>query len=236
MTQPVPSLDCLWCGKPVTAYPPLEPGWLIHIECYEQWERANRKNKAQAQAILQAEADRRQTADLNLQAGAISARGDQDAMKIQMTTNETIPVGEYLATIVSCETADGQFGPQLKFEFALKGGEYEGKQQPYWTSQSFNPKSKLFALARAANGGRDFPAGYTLDTDVLIGKTVTLVIIKKPSSDGLSEFNKVDSVLPVKARTAPAGVKPAPRPAPVADPEPDELPPTDWDKVMAEPS
>jgi hypothetical protein len=140
-------------------------------------------------------------------------------MKIQMTTNETIPVGEYLATIVSCETADGQFGPQLKFEFALKGGEYEGKQQPYWTSQSFNPKSKLFALARAANGGRDFPAGYTLDTDVLIGKTVTLVIIKKPSSDGLSEFNKVDSVLPVKVRPA-APVAPVAQPARKPQPQP----------------
>jgi hypothetical protein len=230
--RPEPSLLCCLCNDPVNIHPAPEPGYYVHIQCFAAWEKI--RNADKQQAWLAATMAQRQTTTDSLPASSDAER--VNAMKIPMTTNETIPVGEYLATIVSCETADGQFGPQLKFEFALKGGEYEGKQQPYWTSQSFNPKSKLFALARAANRGQDFPPGYTLDTDALIGKMVTLVIIKKPSSDGLSEFNKVDSVLPVKARPAPAGVKPAPRPAPVADPEPDGLPPTDWDKVMAEPS
>ena len=111
-------------------------------------------------------------------------------MKIEKSEYVTLDTGTYTATVASIYPAEGKFGPQLEWEFAL---DPEGTMKA-WTSQAYSPKSKLFAWARAILG----EAPETLDTDDLIGKPVRLSILSKARDDG-SEFNKVDAVLAPRA-------------------------------------
>jgi len=132
-------------------------------------------------------------------------------MVIKQTTAELLPVGEYPAVIAAIEPAEGTFGPQLKFTFELTGV-HEGKMLMGWCSQSFNGKSKLFAWAKAAFA-RDIPLGWDLQVDTLLNRAVILAVTKKVGQDG-SEYNRIDSVLPMRA----LAVK-APPPAAVEGPE-----------------
>ena len=80
-----------------------------------------------------------------------------------------------------------------------------------WTSTSFSPKSRLYGLARSAFGGVEFPAGYVLNTDKLLGKRLMLMVTVKPKGDGSGEFNKVEEFIPLKPPKA--AVAPPPPPA-----------------------
>ena len=111
-------------------------------------------------------------------------------MKIEKSEYVTLDTGTYTATVASIYPAEGKFGPQLEWKFAL---DPEGAMKA-WTSQAYSPKSKLFAWARAILG----EAPETLDTDDLIGKPVRLSVLTKTHDDG-SEYNKVDAVLAPRA-------------------------------------
>lgn len=223
--RPEPSLNCVWCNRPVAAYPPLEPGWHVHVTCFKEWEAASAKRR---QERIQAMNAQRPTANVQLQSGNITSVSDAESvnqMRIPQTRNEVLPVGEYIAKITSVVADESQYGPQLKFQYALVGGDHEGVTLLGWTSQSFNPKSKLFAVVKAVFGGREIPATYELDTDSLIGKQVALVVVSKVKDDG-SEFNRIDSVKPVRV----AATKPKPAPiAPKAAAEEYVGPPLDDD-------
>lgn len=115
---------------------------------------------------------------------------------IQQTVYEVLEAGEYGATVSQIETADGQYGPQLKWQFSLEGD----RRLSAWTSQTFSAKSKLWKWTAAALG-RDIPRGYTLDTDFLIGRPVRVIVTVTPGRDG-EDYNRIGDVLPPR-RTAP---------------------------------
>lgn len=138
-------------------------------------------------------------------------------MRIPQTVYEVFEPGVYPAKVASIEPVSGQFGDQLKVKFDLDGaGEHA---LTVWTSLAFSQKSKLGQLAKAAFGGRDWPADYVLDTDHLIGRRLRLLVTTEERPDG-STYNKVSQFLPLQAGAAPAQPRPAapaPKPAPYDD-------------------
>lgn len=136
---------------------------------------------------------------------------------------DVVPTGEYIAKIVYVQQVEGRFPnertgqiePQLRWEFETQ----DGKKISAWTSLSFGPKSKLYALAQAAFG-KSIPPDYTLDTDHLMGRKVKIVVVVKAKDDG-SEFSKIDSFKPANGNGA-AAQTPAPKPQPVPAPTADD--------------
>lgn len=121
-------------------------------------------------------------------------------MKIEKKEYVVLDTGTYTATVASIEQTDGQYGPQLQWDFRLE----DGSSQRAWCSQSLTPKSKLFAWAKALLG--EVPD--SIDTDDLLGLPCRLSIVMRTREDG-SETNKVDNVLAPKA-----GQKRRPMPEP----------------------
>jgi hypothetical protein len=130
---------------------------------------------------------------------------------IEQTQFEVVPTGEYPAKIQKVEEVSGQFGDQLKFTFELPPNE-EGEKRTLlgWASAKFNPLSKLYGWTESALGGAPIDRGYNFNSDDIIGKPVTLVVIVKMSEKG--EVNKIQSVLPYK-KAKPAAAPPKEAPA-----------------------
>jgi hypothetical protein len=130
-------------------------------------------------------------------------------MIIEQKQYELLPVGEYPAKITNIEAEEGMFGPQLKFTFAVDGGDHDGKLLSAWTSTHFSSKSKLYSWARAAFNTA-IPPEYNLNTDDLLNRKVNLTVVIKLKEDG-TEFNRIETVRPyqLKQQSGP-GSPPAP--------------------------
>ena len=127
-------------------------------------------------------------------------------MLIEQKTIELLPAGEYPATVMSAESEEGLYGPQVKFTFAVQEPEqYAGKELTGWCSQKFNCKSKLYRWTRAMFGA-DIPKGWNLETDDLIGKRVSLTLVIEAGKED-SEYNKVHDLRAYRGN----GNTPAPR-------------------------
>ena len=136
-------------------------------------------------------------------------------MRIPQTVYEVFEPGVYPATVASIEPVSGQFGDQLKIKFDLDGAGDHALN--VWTSLAFSQKSKLGQLAKAAFGGRDWPADYVLDTDHLLGRRLRLLLSTEERPDG-STYNKVSQFMAMNAAPAqPRPPAPAPKPAPFDD-------------------
>lgn len=137
-----------------------------------------------------------------------------------------VPTGEHLATIRAVEEVEGKFPdkhgdikPQLQITFDLgQNAAGEDMQLRAWTSLYFSPKSKLYALAGAAFGGKPIPETYNLNTDDLIGRKLRLVVVVE-DKDG-REFSKI---VGYKAANAPKA-QPQPTPPPAQADEPQSIP------------
>lgn len=130
-------------------------------------------------------------------------------IQIQQSVYETIPTGEYKASIENIEEVEGQFGDQLKFEFVIEGGEYDGTSLLGWVSKKFSNKSKLFKWTRAAFGGADIPIDYNFDSDDLLSRKVVLTVVVTSKDDG-SEFSKISDVRPLRQKKSGNGAPPPP--------------------------
>ena len=150
-----------------------------------------------------------------------------------MKVYEVIDAGLYRATVSEIKAEEGKFGPQLKIKFTLE--DEDATTLVTWASATFSPKSRLYGLAKAAFGGGDFPPGFVLDTDKLLGRRLLVLVTVKPKNDGSGDFNKVEQFMPLKApkaAMAPA-MQPAAQPATNGSQRPapattDEEPPDLW--------
>ena len=124
------------------------------------------------------------------------------SITIEQHVFELLPVGEYPAKIADIKLEDGQFGQQVKFTFEIPNGEEEPRTMWGWSSAKFTPASKLYAWTQAALGGGPIDRGYNFNSDDLIGKKVTLIVVVKEGDKG--EFNRIDTIRPFR--------KPAPKP------------------------
>jgi len=134
-------------------------------------------------------------------------------IRIKQMRYEPLPVGEYVAVIGEIKDEEGQYGPQLRFRFDLRAP--QGRSLVGWCSQTFSPRSKLYAWVRAAYGGRAIPPDWDFDSDALLGRTVRLVVITQVGEGG-EEYNKISDVRPAWPWDVQA--------APAEEPEP-ALPP-----------
>ena len=114
-----------------------------------------------------------------------------------------IPTGDYRARVDWVEEVEGQFGPQLRFEFELVDEPWEGKALMGWASAKINRRTKLYKWTRAILG-RTIRESEPFNSDKLVGKECRLSILVELRDDG-SEFNKIASVLEAKSEPASNG-------------------------------
>ncbi|MCB0189187.1 MAG: hypothetical protein KDE31_33185 [Caldilineaceae bacterium] len=137
-------------------------------------------------------------------------------LQIQQTVFEVLEPGEYPARVVGVESAEGVYGPQLRWTFDLG----DGHKLTAWTSQTFSAKSKLGKWTAAAFSDWTIPRGYVLDTDDLLNRPLRLIVVVEAGRDG--PYNKVAEVLPPRrAQQAPAtnGAATVAPPLPLSDDE-----------------
>ena len=144
--------------------------------------------------------------------------------KVKQTHYEPIPVGEYVARIgeITLDT-EGKFGPQFKINFELLTPGLVDRSLMGWCSQTFSPKSKLYAWSRAAFGGKPIPPDWDFDSDAILGRTVRLVVITQAKADTGEEYNKISDVKPARAGDVQSQAAKTKEPEPVI-PTPEEAP------------
>lgn len=122
---------------------------------------------------------------------------------IQWTEFNGVEPGNYSAVIESIEDTDGQFGPQLQFEFRVldSGGNQTDATVRGWCSSKWGPKAKLYGWATAILRNKCPKANQPIDTDVLIGRKCDLVVKEYAKPDG-QKGTKIDAVYPFKSMTA----------------------------------
>ncbi len=121
----------------------------------------------------------------------LSKKENDMGIKIEQTTYDVVPTGEYRAVISEITAAEGKFGPQLQIKGTINAGPYAGNTFLCWVSTKFSPKSKLYEWVEAALG--TVSKSYVFDSDDLIGKEVTATLVVR-ELDGGGEVNRVDRV------------------------------------------
>ncbi|BCW94682.1 MAG: hypothetical protein WHS44_09890 [Fimbriimonadales bacterium] len=111
------------------------------------------------------------------------------AITITATENAPIPTGEYRVELTAIELADGQYGQQLRWTFAVL--DY-GKTLIAYSSVAPSLKSKAMRWA-AALLGRAIKPGESVNFDALVGKTAIATVVRKRKDDG-TEYNAVDDL------------------------------------------
>jgi hypothetical protein len=119
-------------------------------------------------------------------------------LTIKQTRFQLLPIGEYTAKITDIDADDGKFGPQVRFEFEIQGGDYSGQTLLAWASATFSPRSKLYAWTRAALGSDILP-DYDFNSDDLLGRMVMVTVVIRPNDDG-AEFNRVENIRPYRPK------------------------------------
>lgn len=125
-------------------------------------------------------------------------------------TPDPLPTGEYDARLVNIETADGQFGTQLKFTFELTDPAHNGRRLTAYARLSESVRGKLTQYVGALLG-RPLQAGEVIDWNALMNRPARLVVLKAVKPDGTT-YNKVESVLPAPAQPVYPQATPAPTP------------------------
>lgn len=114
---------------------------------------------------------------------------------IRFNEYDVIKPGLYPFAVESIDDDEGQFGPQLKWIFAM-GGKAEGKKLFGWCSPVLTPKSKLYAWLQAIVPGVQIGKGFELDVADLVGRGGRMVVGVKQANDGI-ERNTIESMLPL---------------------------------------
>ena len=117
---------------------------------------------------------------------------DEMGIKIEQTTYDAVPTGDYKAVITAIEQVEGKFGPQLQIKSEINAGPYAGNTFLCWVSSKFSPKSRLYEWVEAALG-MAVPKTYTFDSDHLIGREIVATLVVR-ELDGGGEVNRVDRV------------------------------------------
>ena len=110
-------------------------------------------------------------------------------MEIEVTAPKggiNIAAGAYDATVASVEPADGEYGQQVKFVFALDseiGEDGEPIALWAWASSKLNPRTKLYKWATALMDSA--PAiGARFDVSRLTGLPCRVLVNLEDSDDG----------------------------------------------------
>lgn len=94
--------------------------------------------------------------------------------------------GAYPATITAIEPADGQYGPQVKFDFTLDNAKTEDGEPVVlwgWCSQKLNPRTKLFEWYTTVMGKAPV-VGQAHKLSEMMGRKCRVVVEKEETDDG----------------------------------------------------
>jgi len=119
-------------------------------------------------------------------------------MQLIAESYEVIPTGEYPVRVKSFEMVDGQFGKQFQFKLEIASGEYKSQTLSYWTPTKLTESNKLGLFVKAC--GIDFEEGDTVDLGDVVGQVANATIIVALKKSDNTEFNKVESVRPLKKK------------------------------------
>jgi hypothetical protein len=124
------------------------------------------------------------------------------AVVLEQEKLDVLDTGIYRARVNSIEADEGQFGPQVKFEFEILDEPYADRTLVGWCSAKFSVRTKLFKWTRGILGRR-IQVDERFDSDKLVGRECRLSVTIKIRADDGTEFNKIDEVLEaiVKDRT-----------------------------------
>lgn len=125
-----------------------------------------------------------------------------------------VPADVYPVVVSSIEEKEMEFGPTVILGFTISDGDYAASVVSGLASKSLNLKSKLRGWVEAITS-KSLAAvaeGTVVDLEKLVGKPCRITVSVVPGKDGTGEFNRVTSVLPLRA------VKLVQAPAPVAPP------------------
>lgn len=128
-------------------------------------------------------------------------------MELTVRSSTPLPTADYRARIRDVETAEGKYGPQLKWVLALgdvtnvDGAIELDKDLWYFTPDTASAKNKLGRLAIAA--GYEFGSGR-LSTEDIVGRSVMVTLALVTREDG-TLANSVTDVRKVTAGTSTSG-------------------------------
>lgn len=111
--------------------------------------------------------------------------------------------GVYPAVLMEVQddetTWEGEVKPQYRCIFELV--DPPGIRLSYWVTryENVNPKSKLYALLKALNGGQDLPVGWEGELEMFVGTKVRLSV-REIIRPGNSPTVRVTEVLPYRER------------------------------------
>lgn len=115
-------------------------------------------------------------------------------MRILVTDCPVLPIGEYIARVVSVSPVYGRYGRQFHWAFVIISPD-EAEGTPLLGNTDLSSKeSSTFAQWAGACLGRLVHYGEEIDTDDLIGKAVTLTVSIIVVEGG--EVNRIDDVRP----------------------------------------
>ena len=119
-------------------------------------------------------------------------------VKLQQRVYEPIAMGEYPATVTAITSTEGQFGPELQFDFTL--ADTAQTRIRAWAGATLSPKSKLGRWVQAILG----KLPRELDTDELIGKRCIVAVLNKVRSTDGTTYNRIDDIR--RFTNSPAGI------------------------------
>lgn len=120
----------------------------------------------------------------------------------------THPAGTHTGTLVDWEEVDGQYGPQIRWEFETGQTRDDGvaARVRFFTGCNFGGKTKLTQLLNAFGYSAPTTASEAaqFDPNALLGAQCRLVIIHKAGEQEGQLWANIDKVLPVLKAPAPA--------------------------------
>jgi len=122
-----------------------------------------------------------------------------------------VPADVYPVVVSKIEEKEMEFGPTILVSFTISDGEHAATVITGLASKSLNVKAKLRGWVEAITGKNlaNAAEGTNVDLERLVGKPCRISVSVVPGKDGTGEFNRVTSVLPIRA-ARPA--QPAPKP------------------------
>ena len=131
-------------------------------------------------------------------------------MEFQTVTYPVIPTRDYTAIITKCEPVEGAYYPQMRWFVDLgdvedmDGVVQESMTLWYHTRREVSRNNNLGKLAAAC--GWDADQGVPLNSDDIVGRTVTVTVVIARRADGSAKNTIAEVRKPGRKATAPAPV------------------------------
>jgi hypothetical protein len=116
------------------------------------------------------------------------------------TVFKSIPADTYWGelqaiAVKQIKQPDGTMSDSYEWEFIVQDGPQKGEKITGLTSQNWSERTKVYAWAKALNGGKPFASGDSEEVDLegLLGKECFIEVVERANGKG----TKVENLAPV---------------------------------------